>query len=145
MTLRLAQRLRLLDLGPAVATQLLIQPGPDVGVLRVVMPGQFAADLDIARQRGGQRREWNLGRQESALRAQALVISRTRGCGAAHPNQQQSQYRRAWQVPGCADEKGSHRTCMRRRRGPRSPLSEFALISVAQLLIRSEELIPCPA
>src|ERR671924_406200 len=78
MTLRLGQRGRLLDLVRAAATQPLAQPRPDMGIWRVVMPGQLATDVDVPRQRAGQRRERNLRWQEPALRAQTFVISLAR-------------------------------------------------------------------
>jgi hypothetical protein len=78
MTLRLGQRAGLFDLVRAAATQVLAQPRPDMGVWRVVMPGQLATNVDVPRQRAGQRRERNLRWQEAAVRAQTFVISLAR-------------------------------------------------------------------
>jgi hypothetical protein len=78
MTLRLGQRAGQLDLVRAAVPQLLVQPRPDMGVWRVVMPGQLTTDVDVPRQRAGQRRERNLRWQEAAVRAQTLVISLAR-------------------------------------------------------------------
>ena len=78
MTLRLGQRGGLLDLVRAAATQLLAQQRSDMGVWRVVMPGQLATDVDVPRQRAGQRRQRDLRWQEAAVRAQTFVISLAR-------------------------------------------------------------------
>src|SRR5215475_5100148 len=78
MTLPVGQRADPLDLVRPPATQLLAQPRPSMGVWCVVMPGQLATDVDVPRQRAGQRCERNLRWQEAAMRAQTFVISLAR-------------------------------------------------------------------